>query len=113
MAGGGVAADGVVAAGGVAVGNVDGADGVVGGVGAAGVVVGGGVAVGRVDGAAGVVVGKVVGVATCPCALARNCVKLRPTKKKAHNIVAISVEMRIGRKYLVLLYLIKEGVIQF
>lgn len=80
MAGGGVAADGVVG-GGVAAGKLDGADGVVGA----------GVAVGKFDGAAGVVVGKLDGVAPGACALVRNCGKLRQTRKKMQNIVAISV----------------------
>jgi hypothetical protein len=54
-------------------------------------VVGGGVAVGKFEGAAGVVIGKIDGVAPGACALVRNCGKLRQTRKKMHNVVAISV----------------------
>lgn len=59
-----------------------------------GVVEAGGFAVGKFDGAAGVVVGKLAGAATGACALPGNGGKLRKTRKKAHNIEAISVKMR-------------------
>jgi hypothetical protein len=81
FSGGCAAADGMLDGGGVVVGKLDGADGVVGG----------GVAVGKFVGAAGVVVGKLNGVAAGACALVRNCGKLRQTRKKRLNIVAICV----------------------